>query len=325
MVRLIIVLSIILGARILLFYSFQDKSRILETNNRTNITVTRGVKDHIKETYRSILNSQDADLLMGIVFGENLDKSSKEKFIRTGVLHVVAASGMNVSMLTSFLLGTLVVFLRRQYAIILTSILVLFYVALADFQPSIIRAAIMALFSLSAGVVGRQNTSLLALFFAGFTMVSWDPNVLTSISFILSFSATLGIILLDPILKQVLTSAFFEDFRTTLSAQIATTPILFFFFGSYSPISIVVNFLVLWTIPPLMVLGGAAAVFSFVSQILATPFLYLALPLLSYFQAIVDLFAKGATLFEFKNIPWALVAGYYLIILSGILWMNKRK
>ena len=268
MLRFIIILSLVFLVRVVLFYSFENKT--IKTTNTTNIAVVQDIKSHIKEIYRSVLNPKDADLLIGVVFGENLTKTSKEKFIQTGVLHVVAASGMNVSMLTSFLLGTLVVFLRRQYALIVTSVIVLFYVALADFQPSIIRAAIMALFALSAGLIGRQNTSLLALSFAAFAMIFWEPRVLSSISFILSFSATLGIILLDPILKRGLFKHyFFEDFRTTISAQIATTPILLFFFGTYSPISIIVNFLVLWTVPPLMVLGGISAAASFISKSLA--------------------------------------------------------
>ena len=324
--RFIIFLSLILAVRLVFFYIFQDQSRLIRTNPRTNITVIREVKDHFKSTYRSALNPKDADFLMGIVFGENLDSRSKEKFIQTGVLHVVAASGMNVSMLTSFLLGTLIIFLRRQYALLMTSIIVLFYVALADFQPSIVRAGIMGLFAFGAGLVGRQNTSILALFFTAFVMLFWDPRILTSISFILSFSATLGIILLDPILKRgLLKHSFFEDFRTTISAQAATTPILMFFFGTYSPISIIVNFLVLWTVPPLMVLGGAAAVLSLVYKTLALPLIYLAAPLLSYFQSVVDFFAKDVVSIETNSIPWSIVAGYYLILLSGIMWIYKRR
>lgn len=325
MVRFVTFLSFVLLFRILLFNVFPP-DHIIQENPIPGTTFFSKIKENIQNTFRSTLNQKDADLLMGIVFGsKDLDKSSKEKFIQTGVLHVVAASGMNVSMLTSFLLGTLVVFLRRQYALVITSIIVLFYVALADFQPSIVRAAIMALFALGAGLIGRQNTSLLALFFAAFAMIFWDPKVITSISFILSFSATLGIILLDPILKRGwFGNSFFEDFRTTISAQIATTPILLFFFGTYSPISILVNFLVLWTVPPLMVLGGIAASLSFVAEILAAPFIYLSFPLLSYFQTIVDFFAQGAVPLDLKNIPWAIIVGYYLVLLAGILWTYKR-
>ena len=257
---------------------------------------------------------------MGIVFGEkNLDKESNEAFKNTGVLHVVAASGMNVSMLVSFLLVTFVIFLRRQHALILTFLAILFYTALADFQPSIVRAAIMSGFALAAGLVGRQNTSLLAL-----VMVFWDPEIITSVGFILSFAATAGIILLDPVLKKKIKSDLLEDFRTTIAAQLATTPIILFFFGTYSAISIPTNFLVLWTVPPLMALGGVGALLGLITPILSAPFVLLCLPLLLYFRAVVEYFAMASSPVEIKSIPWTLVAGYYLILLALIVLLRKR-
>lgn len=327
MAKFIVLLCIVLGVRLVFFYLFQPPKHMIQKNPVRETTIFTDIKKNIKQTYDSYLPQDQSNLLMGIVFGEkDLDKASTQKFISTGVLHVVAASGMNVSMLTSFLLSSLLVFFRRQHALILTVAAVIFYTALADFQPSIIRAAIMSVVAIGAGLAGRQNTSILALFFAAFVMVFWDPAVIVSISFILSFAATLGIILLHPILKQgVLKNSIFEDFRTTFSAQIATTPILLFFFGTYSPISILVNFLVLWTVPPLMALGGAAALVSFVSPILAIPLTYLCLPLLLYFKAVVDFFAQSAVPIALKNTPWTIVAGYYLVVLSIIIVVSKNK
>ena len=324
MFRFISLLSVILSVRLLIFY-FYPPSIVISKSPLREVGIFSQIKLKISNTYSAYLGSKDSKLLMGVVFGsKDLDKSSNQKYISTGVLHVVAASGMNVSMLTSVLLGTLVLFLARKKALIITGIILLFYTALADFQPSIVRAAIMGLLALGAGLYGRQNTSFVALFFAAFLMIFWDPAILISVSFILSFSATLGIILLDPLLRRIARSSVFEDLRTTLAAQIATTPILLFFFGTSSPISIPVNFLVLWTIPPLMVLGGIAAVLGLIAPILAAPFVYLSLPLLSYFNGIVDLFASDTVAIELKNIPWAIVAGYYLIVLAGIVWINKK-
>lgn len=327
MKKFIAFLCLLLALRLLIFYAFPPRVENISKSPLRETRIFTQIKEHIRDVYSENLSGPNAALLMGIVFGsKDLDKSSNKKFISTGVLHVVAASGMNVSMLTSFLLAFLLLFLKRQYALIITAATVLFYTALADFQPSIIRAAIMALLAIGAGVLGRQNTSLLALFFAAFAMVFWDPEVLVSISFILSFTATLGIILLDPIMKQgIFRSSLFEDFRTTLSAQIATTPILLFFFGTYSPISILVNFLVLWTVPPLMILGMIAAVLSFITPILAVPFVYLSLPLLSYFWMIVDHFTRFSVPLKVQTVPWPLVIGYYLITLGVIVWVNKRQ
>jgi competence protein ComEC len=181
----------------------------------------------------------------------------------------------------------------------------------------------MGVLALSAGLAGRQNTSLFALFLAATVMVLFDPSIISSISFMLSFSATLGIILLDPLLKLVLKKSYFEDFRTTLSAQIATTPILLFFFGTYSLISIPANFLVLWTVPPLMALGFVSALFSILSPLFGGFFAVLSMPLLAYFLAITDFLSRFDIGFELKELPWALIAGYYLILLAAIIRLHK--
>jgi len=293
-------------------------------------SIFTSIKKSIKSTYSDVLDSQKSGLLMGIVFGEkDMDTASMKNFQKTGVLHIIAASGMNVSMLTGFLLAVLILVLRRQKALILTFGIIIFYTALAGFQPSIVRAAIMASLALGAGIIGRQNSSFLALLVTGFLMVFWDPSVILSISFILSFAATAGIIFIDPIFKQLskksaINNSLLEDFTTTLSAQIATTPIILFFFGSYSPVSIIVYLLVLWTVPPLMLLGGLAALLSFIPG-LASLFVLLSLPLLSYFIEVVNFFARISFQFSAKNTPWTLIAGYYLILFAILFYSYRKK
>ncbi|HVZ12005.1 MAG TPA: ComEC/Rec2 family competence protein [Patescibacteria group bacterium] len=322
MIRFFLILLLLLSLR-LYFYHPSAQSAGIVTSEKPAPSIFTEMKSHIRQVYGEYLGGQDADLLMGIVFGDKtLDKTAMKNFQKTGVLHIIAASGMNISMATSFVLGFLILFLRRQHALVATILVIFFYAALADFQASIMRAAIMGTVALGAGIVGRQNTSLIALLFTAFVMIFYDPSVITSISFILSFTATAGIILFDPIMKRVMKSDFFEDFRTTISAQIATTPILLLFFGSYSVISIVTNFLVLWTVPPLMVLGGIAAILSPI-PVLAAPLVYLCLPLLSYFFLVIDYFAKHSQMVELKTVPWTLVAGYYLIVAA--IWLKFSK
>ncbi len=326
MIKFITFLCILLLIRIILFQFFPPKTETITKNPISETSIFTQIKGHIKDSYSKHLPAQDAALLMGIVFGDkDLDHDSMKQFQATGVLHIIAASGMNVSMLIEFVLVFLLLFFKRPYALIITAGIVIFYTALGEFQASIVRASIMGIIALGAGVTGRQNTSFLALFYAAWAMIFWDPAVISSISFILSFSATLGIIILDPIFKQfVFRGSLFEDFRTTLSAQIATTPILLFFFGTYSAVSIVTNFLVLWTVPLLMVFGMAAAILSFISDMLAAPVIYICLPLLSYFWIVIEFFSKLAHPIEIKDIPWTIVIGYYLLLGAGIVWIKKR-
>lgn len=325
MLRISLILLLLLIIRVAFFYINPPKIESLSKNVIRETTIFTQIKENTRKQYLTVLNRDQADLLMGIVFGEDISFEAKKKFIATGVIHVVAASGMNVSMLTAILLAFLAAFLKRQYALGLTSLIIIFYAGLADFQPSIVRAAIMALFALGAQILGRQNTSIYALFLAAFFMVFIHPGVITSISFQLSFTSTLGIILIDPILKSgFLKSAFFDDFRTTLAAQIATTPFLLFLFGTYSAIAIFVNILVLWTIPPLMLLGMMSAILGFVMPIIASIVIYLSMPLLSYFIYIVEIAGSYITSISLK-IPITIVIGYYLILLAVIIKLSGKK
>src|SRR3989338_8937722 len=238
MFRILIILSLLLSVRALLFYS-QDQT--FSNNQELRLPVIFETKEKIADTFNKILPSEESALLLGIVFGDkgNFDRGYFEAIRRTGVLHVIAASGMNVTMVAGLIFAS--------FAIVL-------YSALADFEESIVRAGIMAILAYGAGLFGRQNTSLFALFIAIFLMVFFDPRILIKAGFQLSVAATLGIILLDPVFKKLGKNIFFEDLRTTLSAQIATVPILLFYFSTYSPISIIANLLILWVVPPLMIL-----------------------------------------------------------------------
>ncbi|KKR27338.1 MAG: hypothetical protein A3C27_01155 [Candidatus Levybacteria bacterium RIFCSPHIGHO2_02_FULL_39_36] len=323
MFRILIILSLLLSVRALLFYS-QDQT--FSNNQELRLPVIFETKEKIADTFNKILPSEESALLLGIVFGDkgNFDRGYFEAIRRTGVLHVIAASGMNVTMVAGLIFAVLAYLMKRTHALIFASFAIVLYSALADFEESIVRAGIMAILAYGAGLFGRQNTSLFALFIAIFLMVFFDPRILIKAGFQLSVAATLGIILLDPVFKKLGKNIFFEDLRTTLSAQIATVPILLFYFSTYSPISIIANLLILWVVPPLMILGILASVLSLIAKALAVPVLWLALPLLFYFKGVILLLNKYAVEFGTEDIPAALTLGYYFIILAIISWLYKK-
>ncbi|MBI4092009.1 MAG: ComEC/Rec2 family competence protein [Candidatus Levybacteria bacterium] len=330
MVRFIIFLSLNLAVRLSLFYSqdhnFSDSQPRFDRGQKSHLPIISEAKDKIISTFNKGLPNEESALLLGIVYGEkgSFDRDYFEAMRRTGVLHVIAASGMNVTMTAGVIFAVLAFLVKRTYALVFASFAILIYTALANFEESIVRASIMAILAYSAGLLGRQNTSLLALFIAIFLMVFYDPGILEKIGFQLSVAATAGIILFDPIFKKLFRSIFFEDFRTTLSAQIATVPILLFYFSTYSPISVIANLLILWTVPPIMILGILASILSLFTQVLAAPLLWLALPLLLYFKWIVLFLNKYAFELETQNLPIALTLGYYFIVLAAILWIYKK-
>lgn len=296
--------------------------------NRSGLSLISGMRSRISEVFQKNLSRNESSLLMGIVFGirEGMDKELSQAFRNTGVLHVVAASGANVSLVGGFLLAMFTYFLKRQIGVVCACLAIIFYAVFSGLEASIVRASIMAILAFSATIFGRQNFALITLSFTAFLMLFYNPELYEDAGFQLSFASTTGILYIKPVFSRLprKLTALTDDFSTTFAAQLASLPILVITFSSYSPISILVNTLVLWTIPPLMVLGGLAALLSLILPILSVPFLYLSMPLLLFFEKMVMFWNGTAKPVETASIPVSLVVGYYLMLGSIVLLVKKN-
>ncbi len=297
------------------------------------LAVTSFVRQSVTELFNKTLPPDLASLLLGIVFGIKgpMSKEFAQELRFAGVFHVIAASGMNVTMVGGFLSAIFMLILRRQTALMLSIFGILFYAFLAGMQPSIIRATIIGILVFSAQILGRQVLGAYSLFLAAFIMLFISPGLISDVGFQLSFAATLGLLYIRPLLEKigkfkVLSEKFplAEDFFVTFSAQIATLPILLITFGTYSVWSVLVNVLVLWTVPTLMVLGGIGAVLGMVFQPLGSALIYLCLPFLLYFQKIVSFFGSLGQVFAVQNIPFSFVLGYYLMLSASVFSKSKN-
>lgn len=294
----------------------------VEKSQNVVLSLAAFVRQKVTAIFHYSLPSPASNLLLGVVFGikEDMPKDFYSNLRATGVLHVVAASGMNVAMIGGFLSSVFSLLFRRQIALLFAISAILFYSLLSGLEPSIVRAAIMASLAFGAQILGRQYFALYALLLSGYGMVLYDPRLIFDIGFQLSYAATLGLIIIKPLFGDV--KLLTDDITTTLSAQIATLPILLANFGTYSLISILVNGLVLWTIPPLMVIGGVGAGFGFISEFLGMIVLYLAMPFLWYFVFVINLFGGVGWGISFEFFPWQWIVSYYLF-LGAIVWLKK--
>lgn len=253
-----------------------------------------------------------------------MPKDFSENLKTTGVFHVIAASGMNVTLVGGFISSILTFFLKRQIAIALSVVGIMFYAVLAGLEASIIRASIMGILVFSAQIMGRQTLAVNGLFFAGFAMLFIDPTLISDIGFQLSFTATLGLILIPKIRAIGKIGVIGDSVNTTIAAQIATLPILMANFGTYSIYSILVNGLILWTVPILMAIGGIGAMLGLIFVPLGQLIIYLSYPLLIYFEKIVEIFGKIGGVISISALSWQFIAGYYCL-LASILVVFKKK
>lgn len=311
-------------------YLRYPKFELIEKGSQSNLLFN--LRQKIVGFFETSLPQTDSSLMLGIVFGikGEFPQHFAENIKNTGLLHVIAASGMNITLVGGFLSGLFTYFFKRRIALALSIGGILLYAFLAGFEPSIVRASIMGILVFSAQIMGRQTLSFLSLIFAGWAMLIIKPNLIADIGFQLSFMATAGLITFRPLfyknkkIKHVIKKSIIgEDLVTTITAQIFTLPILLASFGTYSLWSILVNGLVLWTVPPLMILGAIASFVGIIASSAGVLILALAKPFLVYFEAIVNLFGSAGGLLSTESIPIGAVFAYYFILVLITLRFKK--
>ena len=215
--------------------------------------------------------AREADLARGFVLGadEGIDARTEEDFRRSGLAHLLAVSGQNVTLLALLAMPLLAAFgipLRERLFWVLG--LIAAYVSLAGAGPSIQRAAVMGAAGLGATLAGRRRSRLFALVAALLVTLAVDPAIAGEIGWQLSFAAVAGIFVLATPIREAISSrpgasgwrrALAEGSAVTVAATLATAPLVAFHFGTFSTTTLVANLLAMPAVAPAMWLGMASA------------------------------------------------------------------
>lgn len=254
-----------------------------------------GLRKKIEAIYNQVLPEPQASLLAGIVLGRKrrLSADFRQALKKTGTMHVVVASGANISLVAQPVVNALAGWLSRPLALIFASVFIWLYTWMAGFEAPVIRAATMASFGFLAQLLGRQKDALASLILAGILMLFINPLLAFDLGFQLSFSATLGILLFYPRLKRFgqRLPLIGDGLATTLSAQVFVLPLIYINFKEFSLLSPLVNALILWTIEPLMKLGALLASIGLFSQWSAKLVAYPTWLLLTIFVKVIQWFS----------------------------------
>ncbi len=211
-------------------------------------------------------NPQNSSLISGIVFGERigLTKETNELFTQTGTVHLLAASGMNISIITCsimFILRRLKV--SNIICLIISCPLIICYIYMANSSACVIRAGIMACVSLIAGASDRNYDLLNSLFLTLLIMATADTSIIRDIGFQLSFMAVLGIWVyskfIHPSIKNFHPAIKYTAGAILLSISIETltTPITAYYFCQWTPWSPIANLIVV-PLSTVILYGGIA-------------------------------------------------------------------
>ena len=202
------------------------------------------------------LGKDDGAVISAMLLGEKsgLDEEQKSLYQRNGISHILAISGLHLTLLGMGVFRILKVILasNRQASVVVIIIMSLYCVFTGN-SISTIRATIMFVLSLIAGILGRSYDSLSALGLAAILQLFMNPYVLNNSGFLLSFLAVIGVTFIAPKLQELygVKRKFTKSLCVSLSATIATLPVLLWNYGTYPWYSVFLNLLIL---PPMSVL-----------------------------------------------------------------------
>ncbi len=256
-------------------------------------------KQRFLENINLVIPEPESSLMGGLVLGakSSLDKDMIESFKKVGLIHIVALSGYNVTVVADSLMKV-IWFLPLTAKLSIGAVSIILFALMTGGGSTVVRASLMVMLALLARATGRIYLVASALLAAGILMILYNPKIFVfDVSFQLSFLATAGLIFFTPILEKRLVFVT-ERFGlrgmlvSTLSAQLAVWPIILYKMGSFSLVSVPANLLVGPVIPFTMFFGFVTGAVGFINYYISSFFSYISFIFLFYIIKITELFAS---------------------------------
>ena len=310
------------------------------------------VRRHLARSLESALPEPQSSLARALLLGQRgqITGDLADRFRATGTSHLLAISGLHVGVLLILTIGAAggVLGRQRQIYLLLPLSAIWVYVAISGLPPSALRAAIMGSMLLAALALGRPRSLLPALALAAALMTAWNPQVLTQVSFQLSFAAMAGIVVALPPLSRlrgkiaanrIFGSGWASPFLrhilgwtaaallVSLAATLATFPLVAFHFNRVPLFGIFVTLLALPSLPFLLGSSLVSAGAGLIHPLLGQVFGWVAWLPLSYLLLLVsagpDTTISGAWIGKPFIWCWYLVLAS-LLFLPELTWLWRR-
>jgi competence protein ComEC len=294
----------------------------------------------LRKTFLSMLDSLFPDrnekamaqaLLLG--YRADMDKELLKAYTQTGVVHVIAVSGMHLALiysLISFLLKPLRNRRTKQLRTLLIIALLWLFALVCGGSPSVVRSALMFSFILWADVFRREHRPANTLAGSMFILICVEPVIVYDIGFQLSYAAVAGLMLYSG----PLTALFRTDNRilrygwsaiaTTLAAQVLTTPLVLVHFGQFPLLFLPANLFAVPVSGIILVLLIIACALDLVG-ISWLPASLAGTLMRSMNQTIAGLGSTRFSTLEHVHIRWYDAVNIYIVILALTLWLRSKK
>lgn len=290
--------------------------------------VALNVRDGFASNIRRAIAEPEASLGVGYLLGQKsaLPSDLIDALKIAGLTHIVVASGYNLTILVR--IGRrLFVKVSKYLAMLTGASLIVGFIAMTGLSPSMTRAGLVAVLSLWAWYYGRKFHPVTLLAVAASVTVLVNPSYAWGdLGWLLSFAAFAGVMIIAPIA----TAYFFGEENVpfigqllieTISAQVATLPIMIMAFQQLSIIAPVANLLVLPIIPFIMLLVAIAGIGAIITPALSTIIGWPAEQLLHAQIVVINWFPWAL---EKPQWQWWGVCVYLAVVVALVMHMMLR-
>lgn len=300
------------------------------------------LKGKLSQVLKTTVPEPPSSLAQAVLLGKRstLPTEVEENFIRSGIAHVLAISGLHIGIVAGIALslGIWVFGRHRPFYLLLALFLIWLYTLLTGCRPPALRASIMGSLWVLGDWLGRPKSSFNALLLAAAIMIGVNPQILGGASFQLSFAAMAGLIFLSPIFiswghkvlggpEKVRASSRFavESLSFTLGAVLGILPLLAFHFHRISLVVLPASFFALPAVPGVIITSALTGFLGLLSQGLAQFFGWLSWLFCTYVIEVGEAFSAlpFASASVKAGIPF--VIGYYSVFALAVFLPHNWK
>jgi competence protein ComEC len=254
------------GIKFFAFTSGNDISIIRQPEKRKLVHKALIIREKIIDMYKNRgITGNNLAIVSAVILGQKnmLDPEQKQNFIRAGVMHIMAVSGLHAVILSMFVFS-LLFFLKGKYNIIRVVITILFlwsFAFVTGLTPSVMRATIMFTFIQAGTLMKRKVNGINSVLASAFVLILIRPSVIFNAGFLLSYSAVIYIICFyrefyqKLLFKGWLNDKIWQSMVVTIVAQAGTLPLTIMLFNRFPAYFILTNVIIVPLSSLLIIVG----------------------------------------------------------------------
>jgi len=314
---------------------FEGSSRDIHVLKRPNpfsiISIANSLRNYIKIVNERLLLYPQSEFARAIVSGnrDDIPYNIKESFRKSGTMHILAVSGLHVGFLVAIFISLFSSLrLKKNITYFLTILLIVFYAVFIGNTPSVKRASIMAICGIMVFLLDRDRDYINALAIGFIIIWITNPLVLFNPGFLMSFSATFGILFLTPrfykLLLNISPKFLAGSLSASLAVQIYILPVMLYFFNGFAYINILANI-------PIVPLAGLSIALEVLYLILYPIFLPLSIIVSEVNLVVITLIIRIANFFsrtpmiEVGNFSFWIIPFYFAFITILMFLIFKKR